>query len=242
MTLSHALHARKMLLMVDVAPNHMGSGPANATKYNDYIPWSDQHYFHAPNFNITFNPPNQTEIETFWIGGPDGVSLPDVDTELPEVYNTLYLWIRQLVETYAVDGLRLDTVKHIRKSFWQQFCKSSGVFAIGEVLDGGLEYTSFLFISDPSYVGAYQNFIPGLLDYVTYFPTLRALTTTGQMNQLYDNLVQLPQKFVDVTLLGRFIENHDQPRFAGLTNDTGLRQSAFVFNILSDAIPIVRSH
>jgi alpha-amylase len=143
LALSHALHARKMLLMVDVAPNHMGSGAADATKYNNYIPWADEHYFHPPNFNITYSPPNQTEIETFWIGGPDGVSLPDVNTELPEVYNTLYLWIRQLVETYAVDGLRLDTVKHIRKSFWQQFCKSSGVFAIGEVLDGGFEYNHF---------------------------------------------------------------------------------------------------
>jgi alpha-amylase len=92
-----------------------------------------------------------------------------------------------------------------------------------------------------SYVGPYQNFIPGLLDYVTYYPTLRALTAPGQMSQLYDNLIQLPQKFVDVTLLGRFIENQDNPRFASQTNDTGLRQSAFVFNILSDAIPIVCS-
>ena len=94
---------------------------------------------------------------------------------------------------------------------------------------------------DNSYVGPYQNFMPGLLDYVSYFPALRALTATGQMDQLYQQLVELPQKFVDVNLLGRFIENHDNARFAGLTNDTGLRQSAFVFNILSDGIPIVRS-
>jgi alpha-amylase len=105
-----------------------------------------------------------------------------------------------------------------------------------------MEIQSLFYLNeiDDSYTGPYQNFVPGLLDYVTYYPTLRSLTATGQMNQLYQQLVQLPQKFVDVTLLGRFIENQDNPRFAGQTNDTGLRQSAFVFNILSDGIPIVR--
>src|SRR5436190_4450314 len=92
---------------------------------------------------------------------------------------------------------------------------------------------------DGSYTGSYQEYIPGLMDYVTYFPTIHALTKPGQMKHLYDILAKLPRNFLDVTLLGRFIENHDNPRFAGLTQDSGLRQSAFVFNILSDAIPIV---
>lgn len=126
--------------MVDVAPNHMGSGPPLTIKYGDFVPWNESIYFHPPRFGIAYEPPNQTEIEQFWIGGEDGISLADVNTELPEVYNTLYQWIRTLVEKYSVDGLRLDTVKHIRKSFWPKFCKSSGVFALGEVLHGGFEY------------------------------------------------------------------------------------------------------
>jgi len=137
--LADALHARKMLLMLDVSPNHMGSGPLSTVNYKDYIPWNDPYYFHTPNFNITFTPPNQTQIETYWIGGANNVALPDVNTELPEVYTTLYLWIRQLVETYAADGLRLDTAKHIRKSFWPGFIQAAGVYAIGEVLDGDIE-------------------------------------------------------------------------------------------------------
>jgi alpha-amylase len=128
-----------MLLMVDVAPNHMGSGPRATIKYEDYVPWNASRYFHPPRFNIRYDPPNQTEIEQFWIGQETGIALPDLNTEMPEVYNTLYLWIHQLVKTYGIDGLRLDTVKHIRKSFWPQFCKHAGVFAIGEVLHGGFE-------------------------------------------------------------------------------------------------------
>jgi alpha-amylase len=137
--LSSALHARNMFLMVDVAPNHMGSGPANNISYSSFVPWSDPYYFHPPNFTITYSPPNQTQIETHWIGDPNTVALPDVNTELPEVTLTLYLWIRQLVGTYGIDGLRLDTVKHIRQSFWPGFVKAAGVYAIGEVLDGDLK-------------------------------------------------------------------------------------------------------
>ena len=129
-----------MLLMVDVAPNHMGSGPVSEIKYEDYVPWNHTRYFHPPNFYPTYSPPNQTEIEQFWIGGPNDVALPDVDTELPEVYTTLYKWIRELVKAYDIDGLRLDTVKHIRKSFWPKFCKSSRVFGMGEVLDGNTAF------------------------------------------------------------------------------------------------------
>jgi len=143
LSLSQALRSRNMLLMLDVAPNHMGSGPVANITYSNYIPWNNPRYFHPPNLNITYDPPNQTEIEQFWIGDANTVALPDVNTEVPEVVNTLYLWIRQLVEKYGVDGLRLDTVKHIRKPFWQKFCKASGVFAMGEVLSGDIEYVNF---------------------------------------------------------------------------------------------------
>ena len=125
--------------MVDVAPNHMGSGPISKIKYEEYVPWNNAQYFHPPRLGITYEPPNQTQIEQYWIG-VDQVALPDLNTELPEVYDTLSRWIRQLVKQYAIDGLRLDTVKHIRKSFWPKFCKASGVFGLGEVLSGDPEY------------------------------------------------------------------------------------------------------
>lgn len=138
--LSQALHSRNMLLMVDVSPNHMGSGPEFDINFQNYVPWNDESYFHPPNFNITFTPPNQTQIETYWIGTESTVALPDVNTELPHVYSTLYLWIQQLVATYNVDGLRIDTAKHIRKTFWPGFVKAAGVWAVGEVLDGDPTY------------------------------------------------------------------------------------------------------
>jgi len=227
--------------MVDVAPNHMGSGPLSRICYESFIPWNHKRYFHPPKFNP--DPRNQTQVEEYWLGHGSWVALPDVNTELSEVEQRLYSWIRELVANYSIDGLRLDTVKHVRKEFWPGFCRAAGVFALGEVWDGNPEYptASLDFGLTESYTGPYQDYVPGLLDYVTYYGIINGLTKPGQVNRLYDVLIQLPRKFKDVTLLGRFIENHDVSRFASLTTDLGLRKSAFVFNILSDAIPIVTS-
>jgi len=51
-------------------------------------------------------------------------------------------WIEGLVKTYGIDGLRIDTVKHVRMDFWPAFAKAAGVFTMGEVLSGVLEYVA----------------------------------------------------------------------------------------------------
>jgi glycosidase len=63
--------------------------------------------------------------------------MPDLNTENPHVVNTLYRWVHDLVQTYHVDALRIDTVKHIRKDFWPGFVEAGGVAVVGEVLHGG---------------------------------------------------------------------------------------------------------
>lgn len=42
---------------------------------------------------------------------------------------------------YVVDGLRVDTVKHVQKDFWPDYNKAAGVYCVGEVLDGDVDYT-----------------------------------------------------------------------------------------------------
>jgi alpha-amylase len=137
--LASELHARKMLLMVDVAPNHMASGPLSQIRYETFVPWNESRFFHPAKFNP--DPQNQTQLEQYWLGDPLWTPLPDVNTELPEVEWELGRWIGELVSNYSIDGLRLDTVKHVRKSFWPGFCKAAGVFSLGEVWDGDPAYT-----------------------------------------------------------------------------------------------------
>ncbi len=63
--------------------------------------------------------------------------MPDLNTESPYVIAEWNSWLSNLVSTYSIDALRVDTVKHIRQDFWPGLMSAGGVFAVGEVLDGG---------------------------------------------------------------------------------------------------------
>lgn len=53
-----------------------------------------------------------------------------------------------------VDGLRIDTVKHVQKAFWPGYNKAAGVYCVGEVFDG-----------DATYTCPYQEVMDGVLNY-----------------------------------------------------------------------------
>ncbi|EGZ77653.1 alpha-amylase A precursor [Neurospora tetrasperma FGSC 2509] len=199
--LSKALHDRGMYLMVDVVTNHMAYlGCRSCINYQGLNPFSSQSYYHSP---CTINYDNQTSIETCWQGS-DVVSLPDLKTE--------------------TDGLRIDSVKHVEKSFWPGFESAAGVFAIGEVFQG-----------DPAYLAPYQSYISGVLDYASYYWTVNAFqSTSGNITALASGINILKAAAIDLSLYGSFLENHDQARFAHKTSDM-----AIAFTMLKDGIPII---
>lgn len=88
--------------------------------------------------------------------GDTNVPLPDVKTESSSVQNKYNTWIKQLVSTYGIDGLRLDTVIEVNTGFWSGFGAAAGVYMLGEANHG-----------DPSYVCSFQNYVPGVFDYAT---------------------------------------------------------------------------
>lgn len=57
-------------------------------------------------------------------------------------------------EMRTVDGLRIDTVKHVNKAFLKPFNQAAGVFSIGEVFNG-----------DTAYVCGYQEQIDGVMNF-----------------------------------------------------------------------------
>lgn len=136
-----------------------------------FNPFSSSSYFHPYCPISNYN--NQTNVEDCWLGDTT-VSLPDLDTTQTAVQNIWYSWVTDLVANYSstsavdgihynfcstaytcpVDGLRIDTVKHVQKSFWPGYNKAAGVYCIGEVFDG-----------DPAYACDYQNYVNGILNY-----------------------------------------------------------------------------
>ncbi|KAL8938114.1 MAG: hypothetical protein Q9211_003358 [Gyalolechia sp. 1 TL-2023] len=165
-------------------------------------------------------------------GANDAVSLPDVNTTDPFVMQTYGSWIRSLTSVFAIDGLRIDTVKHVEKTFWPSFRSAAGIYSMGEVLDGNTNYTC-----------SYQDELDGLLNYPLYFRLIEAFRdtngTNGNMTSLSHAMTAIQEGCRDSTLLGTFSENHDNPRFLSYTNDMHLNRNVIAFTLLAGGIPII---
>ncbi|KAL8896522.1 MAG: hypothetical protein Q9192_003042 [Flavoplaca navasiana] len=206
--LASALHARNMLLMVDVVVNHFGwAGDGSTVDYTKMYPFDNDKYYH-PYCLIT----NQDYLSN--------------QTAVEQTYGQ---WISSLVSVFGIDGLRIDTVKHVEKSFWSNFKSAAGIYTLGEVLDGAMNYTC-----------PYQEQLDGLLDYPLYYPMLRAFQdSNGSMTSLGTALTTIQDSCRDPTLLATFSENHDIPRFLSQRNDMNTHMNVIVFTILSGGIPII---
>jgi alpha-amylase len=124
--LVEACHARGIRVLLDVVYNHVGYG---------------SHYLTDPRTRGWLRSPDRGEC-----GGDDLTSciagLPDWRTELPEVRDWLLGVQLGWAKRFGVDGFRLDTVKHIDHSFWQEHRRrvrselGPGFFLLGEVWGG----------------------------------------------------------------------------------------------------------
>lgn len=151
-----------------------------------------------------------------------------VDTEDQTVIDYYNAWIKQVVSDYSVDGIRIDTVKHVRKDFWPQFTEAAGVYAVGEVLDGSVDY-----------LAPYTEVMDGILSYAVYYQNLYAFQNTGgSMATLANTYLDMAAKSKDNSLLGTFTEVHDLPRAASLIQDQMLLANHAAWPFVIDGIPI----
>ncbi|KAK3362804.1 glycoside hydrolase superfamily [Lasiosphaeria hispida] len=223
--LSAALHDRGMYLMVDVVTNHMAyRGCGTCVDYSVLKPFSSASYYHPFCF-IDYN--IQSSIETCWQGS-NTVSLPDLRTENDDVRRIWNQWISSMVSKYSIDGIRIDSAKHVETSFWAGFKAAAGVYVTGEVFNG-----------DPLIVAPYQKYMDGVLDYPSYYWVLRAFqSTSGSVSELVNGLAKLKSNALDLSLFGSFLENHDVERFPSFTSDMALTKNAIAFTMVKDGIPI----
>lgn len=149
------------------------------------------------------------------------------DSGVASVWNS---WVSDLVANYSIDGLRIDSAQQVNNDFWPPFQSAAGgIQVLGEVFNG-----------DPNYVCPYQQYMSGLLNYPQYFWVYQAFqSSSGSISNLVNGINQMKSTCSDTTLLGPFLENHDNPRFASYTSDYSLAKAAIAFTILSDGSPIV---
>ncbi|PYH93620.1 alpha-amylase [Aspergillus ellipticus CBS 707.79] len=225
--LSDALHNRGMYLMVDVVPNHMGyAGDGDDVDYSVFDPFDSSSYFHPYCLITDYN--DITMVRDCWEGDTI-VSLPDLNTTETVVRTIWYDWVADLVANYSIDGLRIDSALEVEPDFFPGYVNASGVYCVGEVDNG-----------DPALDCPYQEYMDGVLNYPVYWQLLYAFeSTSGSISDLYNMINSVASDCSDPTLLGNFIENHDNPRFAYYTSDYSQAKNVLTYVFLSDGIPIV---
>lgn len=112
-------------------------------------------------------------------------------------------WIRDLVQKYRIDGIRIDTVPEVPKWFWKQFQDAAGVYAVGEVFDG-----------DMGYLAGYLGSLNAVLNYPFFFWVRDTVFNYKDMTNLR-NYYSEWSKRIDgnkLNYLCNFVDNHDNAR------------------------------
>ncbi|KAF3768930.1 glycoside hydrolase family 13 /Carbohydrate-binding module family 20 [Cryphonectria parasitica EP155] len=223
--LSTALHDRGMYLMMDVVTNHFAyDGSPEDVDYSMFSPFNSSSHFHSYceiDYDVI------TSIQDCWEGDTI-VPLPDLATENEDVYSVWYDWIADVVSTYGIDGIRLDSAYELNYNFTPGFEDAAGVYLVGEVADG-----------DPTVVTPYQQYMSGVLNYPAFYWITQAFeSSSGSISNLVAGINEMKAD-TDTTLYGSFLENQDQPRFPSLTSDYSLAKTAIAFTMLADGIPII---
>ncbi|KZT44175.1 glycoside hydrolase family 13 protein [Sistotremastrum suecicum HHB10207 ss-3] len=222
--LSSALHSRGMYLMVDVVINNVMALSTKPDYSNYFLKDASQYHPYCP---VDWG--NRTSEMNCWLGDTK-VTLPDVNTTNPTVVSAYQQWIQQFVQEYSVDGLRIDAAKHVNADFWPGFCQAAGIFCMGEV-----------FGNDIGECAEYQGVMDSVLNYPIYDALVQAfqIPGPGNMTGLVEVMKQSQQSYRDVTVLGNFLENQDNPRWTNISVDPQSMYNAITYNFMSDGIPIV---
>ncbi len=126
------------------------------------------------------------------------------------------------MKKYNIDGIRIDTIPEVPKWFWKLFSQAAGVYQVGECFDGRINY-----VSD------YQNYLDGLLNYPLFFAMKSAFQYNGSMRQLESTLNDVSKNFKDQSVLGVFLNNHDNSRFLHNNGSINKFKNSIAFTLMT---------
>lgn len=214
-------HKRDIKVLMDYVVNHTGPGSIMVKE-------KSRDWFHPQKGISNWN--DQNQLENNWL-----YDLPDLNQENPEVKKFLIdnaLW---WIDQTCIDGMRLDTVRHVPKTFWNEFAyaikaKHPDFYLLGEVWN-----------TNPRYLDQYhQTGIDGMTDYPLFDGIREAFVRFGKADTLV-NAIKQREQYSDPDINGIFIDNHDNKRLITYAGDKGpayLKQ-ALAFIMTYPSIPIV---
>lgn len=144
--------------------------------------------------------------------------LPDFKQDLPAVTTYLNDFIRYWRTNTAIDGLRIDTMKHVPDSYWKQFFAPGGagdagkIWSVGEVFDG-----------NPAYLAHFMDDLgsPSVFDFALYYAVSQQMSSAGgNLDRMADVFAQ-DGVYQDASRLTTFVDNHDVKRFVSEVTGKG---------------------
>ena len=98
-------------VMLDVVANHVAYID---TDYYKVTPFNDSSHYHVKCQIVNWN--DQNEVEYCRLA-----NLPDLNQDNQWVRQTLLNWVKDTVQKFNFDGIRIDTVPHVKKPFWKEY-------------------------------------------------------------------------------------------------------------------------
>ncbi|MBW4331131.1 alpha-amylase [Stakelama sp. CBK3Z-3] len=144
----------------------------------------------------------------------DFSGLDDVMTENPRVVDGMIDIFGGWIDTYGVDGFRIDTARHVDKGFWKRFVPAMQERARAK---GIPNFTMFgevaLLSSDPGGIAIYTRYgLPAVLDFAfrqAIVDTVASDGATDVWEKLFDGDALYDHGFDTAVTLPTFTGNHD---------------------------------
>ena len=214
-------HDKDIWVMVDIVANHMGY--VDNWNYTSIVPFDKPEHYNNYFDCAHVDPRDQGAMERCWLSG-----LPDLNQDHPFVKQTILEWVKDFVQTYDFDALRIDTVPYVTKDFWTEFSKAAGVYTIGEILSYDLPY-----------IASYQGPLDSVLNYALYSTLRYTFQSGGSMTTFQNYYDGAYATWKDITVIGNFVNNHDNPRFLSASSSHETFKASLAFTMCSIGIPIV---
>ena len=222
--LAGAAEAAGLKLVIDVVVNHTGPGSSVLAAHPAWFRTGGQ---------------CGSDDVTMCLSG-----LPDFRQEQGVVTEFLNGTIAYLQDNVpGLDGLRMDTMKHVGDAYWQQFFGGNGVAAPARLWTVGE-----IFSADAAQVAKYVDTLgsPSAFDFPLKFAVTDSLAK-GQGTRRLADVFARDAVYDDPTRLATFLDNHDIWRFtseaeaAGSTADEADRRLDMALTLLYTArgIPVV---
>jgi glycosidase len=206
---SRALHDRGMKMVFDAVFNHVGRqfvGFADVHQYGRTSTYAN--WFH----NLNFDQPNHLGDPFSYEGWAGHLSLVKLNLHEQQVREYIFNIVKFWIDTFDVDGLRLDAADVMDHGFLHELATrsrqmKSDFWLMGEVVHG--EYNHW------------AN--PHMLDSTTNYEAYKGLYSSHVDRNYFEIAHSLDRQFGNVgvyrdLMLYSFVDNHDVNRVASMLN------------------------